>query len=91
MSNIAYIGRWNSREWLERDLAAITATFGPLPLNHLKKQAPPQVAFGAWLNATLKPATVDHVLNSDEAYAQAYSIFKSLAEHQRGPRHNYAA
>lgn len=91
MSNIAYTDRWNSRDWMEQDLAAITAAFGPLPLNHLRKQAPPQVAFSAWLNATLKPETVEYVLSSDAGYAQSYAIFKSLAEHQRGPRHSYTA
>lgn len=85
--NINVADRWTSREWLERDLASITTAFGPLPLNHLKRQAPPQTAFTAWLEAVLHSATVEYVMSSSSAYGQCYAIYRSLAEHQRNHSH----
>ena len=77
---------WSTDEWMAKDVAAISAAYGPLPLNHLKREAPPQTAFVAWLEKVLKPATVDYVLTNSGPYGQCYAIFRSLAEHQRVTR-----
>ena len=81
--------RWNSDGWFARDIAALSAVYGPIPLNHLKREASPQTAFVAWLNAVLKPETVEHVMSTSVTYAQCYSIFRALAEYQRNNSKNH--